>query len=102
MVRVSAEQDHSRMREAVAMRQIVRRQFLHDSAAVAAGLAALGAQDARAEDAPASKKAGPNDTVRVAVIGLRGQGKTHLKGYVDQKDARVTAICDVDRNVLGK
>ena len=56
------------------MRQIVRRQFLQDSAAMAAGLAALGAQDARAEDAPASRKAGPNDTVRVAVIGRQGAG----------------------------
>jgi len=90
------------MREAVAMRQIVRRQFLQDSTAMAAGLAALGAQNARAEDAPASRKAGPNDTVRIAVIGLRGRGQEHLAGYAGQKDARVTAICDVDRNVLGK
>ena len=84
------------------MRQIVRRQFLQDSAAMAAGLAALGAQDARAEDAPASRKAGPNDTVRVAVIGVSGRGKDHLRGFADQKDARVTTICDVDQNVLGK
>ncbi|MEJ7640474.1 MAG: Gfo/Idh/MocA family oxidoreductase, partial [Singulisphaera sp.] len=69
---------------------------------MAAGLAAVGAQDARAEDAPASRKAGPNDTVRVAVIGVRGRGKEHLDGYAEQKDARVTTICDVDRNVLGK
>jgi predicted dehydrogenase len=90
------------MREAVAMRQIVRRQFLQDSAAMAAGLAALGAQEARAEDAPASKKAGPNDTVRVAVIGLNGRGKDHLRGFADQKDAQVTTLCDVDENVLGQ
>ncbi len=84
------------------MRQIVRRQFLQESAAMAAGLAAVGAQDARAEDAPASRKAGPNDTVRVAVIGLKGRGTDHLRGYSEQKDARVATICDVDHDVLGK
>jgi predicted dehydrogenase len=46
--------------------------------------------------------AGPNDVLRVAVIGVRGRGREHISGFAALPDARITTICDVDRNVIGK
>ena len=91
------------------MPAIDRRQFLHNSAALAASLSAfeVAATRARADDAPApgpkpeAKKVGPNDQIRVAVIGVRSRGLEHVGSYLKQKDARITAICDADKNVIG-
>ena len=91
------------------MPAIDRRQFLHNSAALAASLSAfeVAASRARAEEGPAAKpaddvkKVGPNDQIRVAVIGVRGRGMEHIASYLKLKDARITTICDVDKNVIG-
>ncbi len=93
------------------MATLDRRQFLTNSAALAAGLSAIEAtatRDARAagNDAPAAdsgKKPSPNEVLRVAVIGVRGRGMEHIAGYIkNRKDARITTICDVDGKVIGK
>ncbi|MFC7523095.1 Gfo/Idh/MocA family protein [Parapedobacter sp. GCM10030251] len=41
---------------------------------------------------------GSNERVNVAVIGIRGMGQNHIEGYSKLKNARVTALCDIDRN----
>jgi predicted dehydrogenase len=84
-----------------------RRQFLHDTAALAASIAALQATSAQAADetaaAPAKgKKSSANDAVRIAVIGVRGRGMEHIRGFTALDDARITTLCDVDSNVIGK
>src|SRR5262249_40867860 len=83
-----------------------RRQFFQDTAALAASISALQATAARGADetSPATKgkKAGPNDAVRLAVIGVRGRGMEHIREFTDLPDARITTICDVDRNVTPK
>jgi predicted dehydrogenase len=83
-----------------------RRQFLQDTAALAASISALQATAARAADEPSAKsdkkKPGANDVVNVAVIGVRGRGMEHVRSYNDLDEARITTICDVDRNVIGK
>jgi predicted dehydrogenase len=82
------------------MRQLPRRDFLHDTAAVAAALAAIPAVRASAApDDGDAKPAGPNDTVRVAVCGVNNRGKDHINGWNHQKDVRITAICDVDLRI---
>jgi predicted dehydrogenase len=96
------------------MRPIDRRRFFHDSAALAAGLslASAATTDAQAEDVPSGKKAGPNEVIRIAVIGARGvrpngirssgRGMEHLDQWTKlQNDVRVTTVCDVDKNVIG-
>jgi predicted dehydrogenase len=88
------------------MRPIDRRRFFHDSAALAAGLslASAAVPEAQAEDGPDGAKAGPNDVIRLAVIGAngtRGRGREHVSQWVNQKDVRITTICDVDKNVVG-
>jgi len=93
------------------MSSIDRRRFLQGSAALTASFAAFEAAATRgkAEDdaadkvkAQKTKKVGPNDQVRVAVIGVRSRGLDHIAGYLQQKDAVITTICDTDQNVIGK
>src|ERR1044071_7996739 len=43
----------------------------------------------------------PNDTIRVATIGLRGRGKDHIKEITGQPNVELVALCDVDQKVLG-
>ena len=46
--------------------------------------------------------ASPNDTVRVACVGVRGQGRTHLSKYGAMQNVEVAAICDIDESVLSE
>ncbi len=83
-----------------------RRRFLQDSAALTAALSGLtAATNAHAQEKNEkneSKKASPNDVLRIAVIGVRGRGMEHIQGYGNLKDqVRITTICDVDKNVIG-
>jgi predicted dehydrogenase len=84
-----------------------RRQFLQDTAALAASISAIPATTARAADETSpktgeKKKVGPNDVINVAVIGVRGRGMEHVRAYNDLDEARISTICDVDRNVIPK
>jgi predicted dehydrogenase len=56
------------------------------------GAAAAGA-------ASASRVQSANDTVRVAVVGVRGQGGSHCVQYGRMKNVEVAAICDIDDKV---
>lgn len=86
------------------MSSLDRRQFIHGAAAVAAGIAAIKPSPARAEETAiaSEKKAGPNDVIRMAVIGVRGRGNEHVQGFTRLSDARITTVCDIDHNVIGK
>jgi predicted dehydrogenase len=44
--------------------------------------------------------ASPNDTIRVACVGVRGQGKSHIQQYLHMKNVEIAAICDIDESVL--
>jgi predicted dehydrogenase len=68
-----------------------RRSFLKTGAA-AATLAA----------ASAKRVLGANDRVRVAVIGVRGRGWDHVKGYNSIPGVEIAYFCDIDQNVLRK
>jgi predicted dehydrogenase len=59
-----------------------RRHFLMSSAA------ALGAAS--------SVFGSPNDTVRIACIGIGGRGRDHIGGYSKLENVQIAAICDVD------
>jgi predicted dehydrogenase len=73
---------------------VSRRSFIKTSAAAAAGLA-LSARSW-------SQVAGANGDVRVAVIGLHGRGKDHLRTLSRVTGARVVALCDADSAVLSQ
>lgn len=74
-----------------------RRQFLEQSMfATAAALAAQSrlAIGARVDDQ--SPSVGPNDLIRVAVIGAGGRGQSHIDGFAGKPGTQVTHICDCD------
>jgi len=84
------------------MGSINRRDFLKDTAALSAALAAAGlsGRPTWAEE-PKAEKASPNDTLRVAVVGVRGRGKDHVRGFLGKSNVVITHICDCDEGVIG-
>jgi predicted dehydrogenase len=42
----------------------------------------------------------PSDRVRVACVGVRGQGKTHIAHYAKMQNVEIAALCDIDESVL--
>jgi predicted dehydrogenase len=74
-----------------------RREFLNGLAVSAAGLA-LG-RSAKSY----ARILGSNDRVNFGVIGLNGRANAHLSSIKANRDAaRVTHVCDVDRDILNK
>ena len=45
-------------------------------------------------------KAGPNERVRVAVVGVHGQGSVHVGRWLSLPDVEIVAICDPDESVV--
>lgn len=43
---------------------------------------------------------GSNDEIGVAVVGVRGHGRSHINNYKKMNGVRIVALCDVDMNVL--
>lgn len=78
--------------------QLSRRQFLDRTlATAAAALAAGGVTSARAADEAApARKVGPNDKIKVAVIGVNGQGGAHLEEWLKNPNVELAAVCDCD------
>jgi len=66
-----------------------RRHFLMSTAAAAGASALKGG-------------ASINDTVRVACVGIRGQGNSHIHEYSKMANVEIAALCDVHENVLNK
>ncbi len=76
------------------MKNINRRSFLKHTALTATALGLTARSWAQV--------AGANSDVRIAVIGFNGRGQDHIKGFNNTKGVRITAFCDVDKNVLDK
>lgn len=77
---------------------ISRRDFVERSlfAAAAALSTGIGPKSAVAQDSPAAKPVGPNEKLRVAVIGVNGQGGSHLGEWLKNPDVDLVAVCDCD------
>ena len=74
-----------------------RREFLKTGAKAAATIAAV--QPLKALGAQA-KILGANDRVRVAIIGLRGRGLSHIQAYGAMPNVEIAALCDIDNNMM--
>ncbi|HTS68242.1 MAG TPA: Gfo/Idh/MocA family oxidoreductase [Terriglobia bacterium] len=77
--------------------EINRRDFMKTTARTGAGLAALGGISFFAKP---ERVFGANDRVRIAVVGLHGQGWSHVHEYSEMPDVEIAAVCDVDENVM--
>jgi predicted dehydrogenase len=79
-----------------------RREFIKKTALGTAGLAigsaALSAKSYRSVQ-------GANDRINIAVIGIRGQGGTHISNFSELKDTmniRIKTLCDVDEQYFSE
>ncbi len=70
-----------------------RREFLGNSTLAAASAIAVGNALGVSREV---KAAGPNDKLRVAVVGVKSRGKSHLGGFARKADSDVTVVCDCD------
>jgi len=73
------------------MKRLTRREFMAGSVAAGAALAM-----------PFSKVRGANDTIRMAVAGVRGRGGSLAREFNDLEGVRIVAVCDVDQSALEK
>ncbi len=73
-----------------------RREFLKNTVATVAGLGMTSAYPATAW----SRALGANDTIGVAVVGVRKRGIEHLDALRKMPGVRVVAMCDVDTQFL--
>jgi predicted dehydrogenase len=65
-----------------------RRDFLRSAALAAPAVQAAWGQTS------------PNDTIRVAVVGIHGRGRDHIKGFAKIPNVRIAALCDVDERLF--
>ena len=79
------------------MTHFSRREFLEQSLFAAA---ALGAAGVPAEARLPRARAGPNERMRVAVVGVHGQGSVHVGRWLSLPDVEIVAICDPDESVV--
>lgn len=92
------------------MKVVNRRDFLKATGAAAGAAALSGCAAGRKPFAIVNPpKRGPNETIRVAVVGINGRGWSHIYGFdglegfsEGVKNVEVAALCDVDGNVLKK
>ena len=68
-----------------------RRDFLRTGTAAAASLMTA---------ASAKKVLGANDRIRIAIVGIRGRGWDHVRGYKPIPGVEIAYFCDVDENVI--
>jgi predicted dehydrogenase len=76
--------------------ETTRRQFLKGVAGTASSLVALTAAGQPGKTWAAS------DTIRLAIVGLRGRGQDHMNGFSVIPGVQIVALCDVDENVLAE
>jgi len=72
------------------MNDFNRRDFLKSSAGAAVSTLGFNIK---------SSAGSPNDTVRIACVGVRQQGNAHLGAYTKMANVEVAAICDIDESV---
>lgn len=81
------------------MSTFTRREFLERGTILAAVAAAGSPLVGRAAE-KAERKGGANDRLRVAVVGVRGRGMSHVDGYLGKNNCEIAAICDCDEGVI--
>ena len=74
------------------MSGVNRRTFLASAGSGAAALAM----------ASTSRALGPNDQIRMAVIGFRGRGQSHIGAFTKDKRTTVATLCDIDSRLFDK
>jgi predicted dehydrogenase len=79
-------------------RDFVERALIASSVALASSQTCL----AQSDEASVGKSVGPNDKLRVAVIGVNGQGGAHIGEWLKNPDCDLIAVCDCDPAAYAK
>jgi predicted dehydrogenase len=66
------------------------------------GIAALGASFLITGTKASGNVVGANDRLRIAVAGVNGRGKSHISGWLSQKNVEIAYLIDPDQNVLDR
>ncbi len=77
------------------MESLDRRSFIRKSGMVAAG--AIIANPAADQ---AFTQRSPNDTINVAVIGIRNRGKDHYRNLAKIPNVKIATLCDIDQRLF--
>ncbi|QJW99217.1 Gfo/Idh/MocA family protein [Frigoriglobus tundricola] len=78
-----------------------RREFINRSAILAAAAAAGPVVGADSKPAPTAAARGA-EKLRVAVVGVRGRGMSHVSGFLNKDvNCEITTVCDCDEAVIG-
>jgi len=77
------------------VRHFNRRDFVEQALFAASAALATGVVASAVEPA-STRKVGPNEKIRVAVIGVNGQGGSHVSEWLKNPDCDLVAICDCD------
>ena len=81
------------------MENTTRRDFIKSSVAGSAGVIFVpGAFKKFSSD----YNPGANDIINVAVVGVHGHGRNHLRQYKEIPGVRIAAVCDVDQEILDR
>ncbi|WP_149274617.1 Gfo/Idh/MocA family protein [Pareuzebyella sediminis] len=72
-----------------------RRSFIKKTAVAGSGVIA-------APSIVSASVFGANDRINAAVLGINGRGKSHIEGFMAQKNVQITTLCDPDMNLLKK
>ncbi len=80
---------------------LTSRRFFLGQSLLTAAMAAAGPLTPAISRVLGGPQAGPNDLLRVGVIGVRGRGRAHIGGFKKSPDSEVAAICDCDEGVIG-
>jgi len=88
------------------MTPVTRRQFLQRTSTAAAPAAvmaapAIFASDERPKD-ELGRTIGPNDEIRTAILGIRNQGKNHIKYHQATPNVRIATLCDPDQRLFAE
>jgi predicted dehydrogenase len=79
------------------MRSLTRRKFVKGVGTGAAGLMITGPFLKTG-----SAKESPNDTINVAVMGIRSRGAAHAASFAKLPNVNVAVLCDIDERLLPK
>jgi predicted dehydrogenase len=81
------------------MSTITRRQFLEDAMLAAAAATVTSPLSSGAQE---KTLAGPNNRIRVAIIGCRIRGKQHAHELSRMRDCEIVYVCDPDRDLASE
>ena len=77
------------------MEKFDRRTFINKSTAASAGVMV-----SRPVLSRTHRKNSPNDTVNVAIIGIRSRGKAHYRALSKIPNVKIVTLCDIDQRLF--